>query len=250
MGRNSDPTHAQMADYIKPWLKDIGIDVTVSLVTSNQVNDDSTLGKYDLYFTGWGIGPDPDFQLSINQCTSRPNADGSGATSENNWCDPAFDKVYKQQHTELDHAKRAILVKQAFTMVSNAVVSKVIWYSDSLEAYRSDKFTGLTRQPEKNGSITGQNGYWGMYTAVPAGSAAASSDASSGAASAPSGSGAALPSGSAPASDSAAPSNATADSGSGFPWWIVIVIVVIVVVLGALIPVIRRRGKVTADDRE
>ena len=121
------------------------------MVTPNQVNDDSTLGKYDLYFTGWGIGPDPDFQLSINQCSSRPNADGSGATSENNWCDPAFDALYKAQHTELDAAKRADLVKQAFTMIDKAAINSVIWYADTLEAWRSDKFTGFVKQPENTG---------------------------------------------------------------------------------------------------
>jgi peptide/nickel transport system substrate-binding protein len=168
MGRNTDPTHQQMADYVKPWLKAVGIDVTVSMVTPNQVNDDSTLGKYDLYFTGWGIGPDPDFQLSINRCDSRPNADGSGSTSESNWCDPAFDKLYDAQHAELDHTKRAALVKQAFTMINNAAVNDVIYYADSLEAYRSDKFTGFTKQPEQGGVITGQNGYWGFYTAATA----------------------------------------------------------------------------------
>src|SRR5690606_29901301 len=128
-------------------------------------NDDSTLGNYDLYFTGWGIGPDPDFQLSINQCSSRPNADGSGSTSENNWCDPEFDKLYKAQHTELDPAKRAELVKQAFSMIHDAAVNMVIWYADSLEAYRSDRFTGFVRQPEGEGPITGQNAYWGLYSA-------------------------------------------------------------------------------------
>ena len=51
-----------MAEYIVPWLKDIGIAVDVQTrASSNQVNDDSTLGKYDLYFTGWGVDPDPDF---------------------------------------------------------------------------------------------------------------------------------------------------------------------------------------------
>jgi len=257
MGRNSDPTHAQMADYIKQWMADIGIGITVTLVTSNQVNNDSTLGKYDLYFTGWGIGPDPDFQLSINRCASRPNADGTGATSENNWCDPAFDKVYAAQHTELDPAKRAALVKHAFTMINNAAVSKVIWYADKLEAYRSDKWTGLTRQPENGGSITGQNGYWGMYTAVPVGSAAASSgsDSASGSAGtsasgAAQANGSSQPSGSAPAgSDSAAPANAAANTGSGFPWWI-IVVVVLLVAAAALIPILRRRSTTTADDRE
>ena len=177
MGRNTDPLHQQMADYIKPWLADIGIDVTVSMVTPNQVNDDSTLGKYDLYFTGWGIGPDPDFQLSINRCDSRPNADGSGATSENNWCSPEFDKLYDAQHAELDQQKRSELVRQAFTVLHKAAVNDVIWYADKLEAYRSDKFTNLTKQPEDGGVITGQNGYWAFYDAAPAGAAQGGGDA-------------------------------------------------------------------------
>ncbi|SDD59532.1 ABC transporter substrate-binding protein [Auraticoccus monumenti] len=167
MGRNSDPTHQQMADFIQPWLADIGIDTEVMMVTPNQVNDDSTLGRYDLYFTGWGIGPDPDFQLSINTCDSRPAADGSGATSENNWCSPEFDALFDQQHAELDPERRAELVKEAFSVLYEASVNNPIWYADTLEAYRSDRFTGFTKQPEETGVITGQNGYWGLYTAQP-----------------------------------------------------------------------------------
>jgi len=169
LGRNIDPTHQQMADFIKSWLRDIGIDVQVSMVTPNQVNDQSTLGRYDLYFTGWAINPDPDYQLSINRCDSRPNADGSGATSENNWCDPAFDKLDDAQHVELDPAKRAELVKRAFSMIYEAAVNDVIYCPDSLEAYRSDRFTGFTRQPAQDGVIAGQNGYWGFYDAAPVG---------------------------------------------------------------------------------
>jgi peptide/nickel transport system substrate-binding protein len=158
-----------MADFINSWLRDIGIDVQVSMVTPNQVNDQSTLGRYDLYFTGWAINPDPDYQLSINRCDSRPNADGSGATSENNWCDPAFDKLDDAQHVELDPAERAELVKRAFSMIYEAAVNDVIYCPDSLEAYRSDRFTGFTRQPAHDGVIAGQNGYWGFYDAAPVG---------------------------------------------------------------------------------
>ncbi len=218
MGRNSDPTHAQMAEFVKGWLGQIGIPLTVSMVTPNQVNDDSTLGKYDLYFTGWGIGPDPDFQLSINQCSSRPNADGSGATSENNWCDPAFDALYKAQHTELDAAKRADLVKQAFTMIDKAAINSVIWYADTLEAWRSDKFTGFVKQPENTGVVMGQNGYWGLYGATPVSADTASSAGTS--------------------------------SSSGMPGWVIgLVIVAVIVVIGAIILLSMRR-RATAADRE
>lgn len=167
MGRNTESNHAQMADFVKSWLKQIGLDVKPAMVTPDKVNEDSTLGKYDLYFTGWSLGPDPDFQLSMNTCASRPNADGSGNTSENNWCSPAFDKLFNAQHAELDKAKRADLVKQAFTTLYDAYVSDPIYYIKPLEAYRSDKVGGFITQPEKGGVILNQNGYWGLYGAEP-----------------------------------------------------------------------------------
>lgn len=181
MGRSSDPTHAQLADFVKQWLADVGIPVETSMVTNTQVNNDSTLGRYDLYFTGWSIGPDPDYQLSINLCSSRPKADGSGATSENNWCDPKFDALYAKQHAELDPAKRADLVKQAWTVAYQANVIDIVYYANYLEAYRSDRFSGFTKQPENTGTITNQNGYWGFYGATPVGADAAQSQQQGGA---------------------------------------------------------------------
>lgn len=219
MGRNTEPSHQLIADFLKPWLKEIGIEITVSMVTPQQVNDDSTLGKYDLYFTGWGIGPDPDFQLSINQCNSRPNADGSGNTSENNWCDPEFDKLYQAQHTEQDPAKRGEIVKQAFSMIHESAVNMVLWYADSLEAYRSDKFGGFIRQPEGQGPITGQNSYWGLYSAAPA-TAEGGQNGTPGA------------------------------TGGGVPGWAIGVGIAVLVVIAGGAVLLVLRGRRTADDRE
>ena len=176
MGRNTEPAHAQMADFLTSWFKDIGIGLDVSMVTPDKVNEDSTLGKYDLYFTGWSLGPDPDNQLAMNTCASRPNADGSGNTSENNWCSPEFDAAFKAQHAELDEGKRQELVKKAFSILYDAYVSDPIWYIKPLEAYRSDHFTGFGLQPEKGGVILNQNGYWGLYGAKPVSSDSASDD--------------------------------------------------------------------------
>jgi peptide/nickel transport system substrate-binding protein len=179
-GSNSKPVHAQMADYVVPWLREIGIEATTEIKASGQLNDDSILGNYDMYFTGWGIGPDPDFQLSINQCSSRPNADGTGATNESNWCSPEFDAVYKEQHTELDQERRSELVVEAQKLIYDAAVNNVLFYADSLEAYRSDKFEPFTTQPKEGGVILAQNGPWGVYSATPAGemdAAGATSDA-------------------------------------------------------------------------
>jgi peptide/nickel transport system substrate-binding protein len=54
-------------------------------------------------------------------------------------------------------------------MIYEAAVNDVIYCPDSLEAYRSDRFTGFTRQPAQDGVIAGQNGYWGFYDAAPVG---------------------------------------------------------------------------------
>ncbi|MGA7206045.1 MAG: ABC transporter substrate-binding protein [Specibacter sp.] len=214
MGRNTDPTHQQMADYIKPWLKEIGIDVSTVMKSSAQVNDDSTVGNFDLYFTGWGMGPDPDFQLSINTCASRPNADGTGATSENNFCDPAFDAIYKAQHVELDQAKRSALVGQAQEMIHNSAVNDVMYYANSLEAYRSDKFEPFTTQPEKGGVITSQNGPWSFYYATPVSS-----------------------------------TSSTDPSSEGFnPAFVVVPLVIVLLAGGGF--VLYRRRRTTADERE
>ncbi|WP_247828183.1 ABC transporter substrate-binding protein [Arthrobacter antioxidans] len=166
-GNNTQATHQQMADYITPWLREIGIEVVSESMAPAQLNDDSTLGNYDMYFTGWGIGPDPDFQLSINQCSSRPNADGTGAISESNWCSPEFDALYKEQHTELDQERRSELVVEAQKLIYDGAVNNVLFYSDSLEAYRSDRFEPFTTQPTEGGVILGQNGPWGVYSATP-----------------------------------------------------------------------------------
>ncbi|POC75891.1 peptide ABC transporter substrate-binding protein, partial [Vibrio vulnificus] len=74
LGRNTDGTHQQIIDFVTKWLKNIGITVTPEMKSNVQVNDDSILGNVDMYFTGWNIGPDPDYQLSINQCSALPNA--------------------------------------------------------------------------------------------------------------------------------------------------------------------------------
>ncbi len=174
LGRSTDATAQQMADYIKPWLKDIGIELTVSMKANLQVNDDLGAANYDLAFTGWGMAPDPDYQLSINQCSALPTqSDGTGGVSENGLCLPEFDALYKQQHVELDQQKRSALVQQAQKLIYDAAVNNVIYYPNMLEAYRSDRFGGFVTQPAQNGVISEQNGPWGIYSATPVDSAGA-----------------------------------------------------------------------------
>ena len=165
---DSDSTTEQsIADFITPWLKDVGIEVKAEASDSDTISEKTTNGDYDMTISGWSLGPDPDYQLGINTCASRPEADGSGPTTQDGYCNPEFDKLVEQQHTELDHDKRAELVRQALAINYQDVPNITLWYPDQLEAYRSDRFTGFTKMPEDGGIIASQSGYWGFQSIEP-----------------------------------------------------------------------------------
>ena len=213
---NADSVDQSRADFIVPWLKAIGIGVTVQPTDGDTIAADTTAGKYDMYFTAWSLGSDPDYQLGINTCDALPTkTDGTGSTSMDYWCDPEFDKLYAQQHAELDEAKRQEIVKQMQAIHYDAAPSIDFWYPENLEAYRSDKWTGLTKMPEDGGVLNGQSGYWALLKAEPV---------------------------------SASDNGSGDDGGLGTGGWVGLGVAVLVVLAGVAF-LARRRGA-SADDRE
>lgn len=166
----SSSTEQALSEYIKPWLGDVGIDVNVVSTDSDTLSTEANAANYDMYFSGWSLLPDPDYQLGINTCGQLPTKpDGSGGTSQDGYCNPEFDKLYAQQQVELDEAKRIELVHEMQTMNYEDSVSVVLYYPNQLEAYRSDRFEGFSKMPTENGTIANQAGYWGYQTVKPVG---------------------------------------------------------------------------------
>lgn len=173
------PIEQNTAKFLEPWVKDIGIKLENESSDVDTVSERTTKGDYDMYFSGWSVNPDPDYQMSINTCGQRPDADGNGGTTQDGYCNKDYDKLYQQQHVELDGAKRAELVKQALAINYEDTPSVMLWYPNQLEAYRSDKFTNFTKQPSDGGAIANQVGYWG-YASVESASAEDASGESGG----------------------------------------------------------------------
>nr|WP_043536410.1 ABC transporter substrate-binding protein [Saccharomonospora cyanea] len=165
-GRASEDYAQRASDYLVSWLKDVGIAVTKNLVSDNEVDETTSSGHYDLAFSGWGTNPDPDYILGKQTCAALPASSGS-SSSNAFFCDETYDELYYRQAAELDPAKRAELVKQAQARYYEMVPSLVLGYDNVLEAYRSDRFTGFVQQPEGEGQIMEQTGYWGFYGAKP-----------------------------------------------------------------------------------
>ncbi|MBB5152658.1 ABC transporter substrate-binding protein [Saccharopolyspora phatthalungensis] len=157
---------AQVGEFVKRWLADLAINVELQPVSDNQLNDRTTAGDFDMVISGWSANPDPDYVLRLQTCGARPDPNGGGNV-DSYLCDQQYDDLYHRQLAEFDPAKRVELVKQAQARFYDQATGLILFYQNSLEAYRADRFSGFTRQPKTDGVVVAQQGYWGYYGAQP-----------------------------------------------------------------------------------
>ena len=92
---------------------------------------------YDIMLWGWGSDPDPAFLLGVALCSEIDSG-----FSETGYCDPAYDELYAQQAIELDHDARVDQIHQMQQMLIDDVPYIIPYYSQEIEAWRTDTFTG------------------------------------------------------------------------------------------------------------
>jgi peptide/nickel transport system substrate-binding protein len=217
--------------FIKGWLKEIGINVTIEPRSDNQVNEDTTRGDFDLAFSGWNANPDPDYVLSLQTCANRPNADGKGGTPDSFLCDKEYDDLYAQQLSEFDRNKRIDIVKKMQARLYDQATLVIFGYENALEAFRKDVFEGFPMQPADGGVIMNQQGAWGYYGATPKGKGPVPN----------------FESGTGTSGEGTTDAAGEDSSNTGLILGIVGGVIVVVLVVGLLVARGRRK---TADDRE
>lgn len=92
---------------------------------------------YDIIIWGWGSDPDPGFLLSVMLTDEIPTGN-----SETGYSNPEFDELYTQQATALDFDERKALVWKMQEIVHSDVVYIIPYYELTVQAYRTDRFTG------------------------------------------------------------------------------------------------------------
>ncbi len=259
--RNDQQSDIIAGGLIQSWMEQAGVNVDLQQITEDVLTDDtypaSTNADIDMYLWGWGPDPDPDFILSVFTCDQIDN------WQDANYCDPAYDDMYRQSQTATDIATRQQIVHDMQQKLYTEAPYAVLWYSQAIEAYRSDRFTGFVQLPRSGGAIWGAWAY-GPYgsrlsvalvgaepTAAPTSSpvATASAEASAG----PSASAVAPTPASSeeaivttPAPTAAPGDNTTPTGGDNTPLFVAL-IVIIVVLLGGGILWIRRRSEREAE---
>jgi peptide/nickel transport system substrate-binding protein len=239
--RSSSSTETQAAPYIKSWLEAIGIKVNTSFMSDSQLTQVIGDGDYDMFVWGWGVEPNPDFQLSVFTCGQRSigsNGKYTPGWSDSFFCNKAYDKMYAQQKS-LDGAARAKVVQQMQQMLYTDDPYSLLYYYDDTQAYRSDLFTGFAPQPDtSHGLLLYQEVSWWSYRCIrPVGSSPSLTDHNVGCQH--------------ETGMTSQPATAGATGGSGVSAPMIGGIVAVVVVLGAgALIFARRRRTATADDRE
>jgi peptide/nickel transport system substrate-binding protein len=160
LARSESEQSLHTMDYFQEWLADLGIDSEVTAMESGKLTNVILDGDFDAFQWGWYVEPDPDSMLSYMTCGQRGN------WSDSWYCNPAYDKLYEEQHAQLDDTERAAEVKQMQAILYQDAPYLVTAYSTIGEAYRCDRFEGFVPQPDPGGVLLFQYGvrsYESMY---------------------------------------------------------------------------------------
>lgn len=92
---------------------------------------------FDIMIWGWAADPDPSSLLYVYTTEAIPSG-----SSETGYSNPAYDELYAQQQTTLDFNARKDIVWEMQKIVHDDVVYIIPFYDASVQAYRTDRFTG------------------------------------------------------------------------------------------------------------
>ncbi len=192
---DTDSTYAKAAQFVKDWYGQLGIKVTA------QQFDSATLGNivlppeagaeykanYDIELWGWAGNPDPNALLQIFRC------DAIGSSSDSQYCNPEYDKLYDEQTNAKTAAERKTILAQMQNMIYDQAVYDILYYDANLVAYRTDRFAGWQNQPLANGTPLFTYGTLDYTLLTDATAVASPTPAASGASAAPEASATAAP---------------------------------------------------------
>ncbi len=158
--RTSDQNTIKTAPFVKSWLEQIGVGVKVFAVSSGKLTSIIESGDYELFHWGWFPNPDPNYILGIFTCEQRAPKPGVYGNNDSFFCDPAYDKLYQQQLTATSTQQRVDIVHQMQQILYEEQPYIMLAYTNYLEAYRTDRFTGYIMQPEGVGDLLAT---WGPF---------------------------------------------------------------------------------------
>jgi len=176
----SDKTEdVKAAQMVAGMVKAAGIKLSVETFDQSVVSDKIAKADYDLFVWGWEADVDPTTILAV--VTSKE----IGNMSETYYQNPTYDKLHDEQQAIMDEAGRRDVVGQMQKILYDDVPYIVLNYDTSVQAVRTDKWTGWKQIPKGGPFFLGATNinYLNVLpveAAVPAAAAPANTKASTG----------------------------------------------------------------------
>jgi peptide/nickel transport system substrate-binding protein len=172
--RTEAPETIAAGEFIVEWLRDIGVSLKTEAVNDSKLGDIWYANDYDMYIWGWGVEPDPNFQLSTyttGQC---------GSWSDTCYSNQEYDRLFTEQQKAASLEERETIVEEMQQILYEDRPELVLWYDKYLQAYRSDTWTGFVKQPSEGGTILFQYGHYSLLQIQPKSAAGTTGDGGGG----------------------------------------------------------------------
>jgi len=239
---DSEAENGTAAQFIAAWFEQLGIKVDAAVTEEGQLIDDlippeggdKYKANFDTFIWGWVGDPDPTSLLKFFTSSE------IGSSSDSFYENPEYDQLYEAQLREADVAKRKEMLANMQELVYRDAPYILLYYDSQLDAYRTDKIGGWTKQPSANGTplfAQGSFPYWSLKAAAPEPTPTPVATAAPTAA--PSGAPSAAPT----TAPTTAPTPAPAGGGGDTTLLLVAAVAVAVVVIALLAVMIMRRGR-------
>ncbi len=163
--RTENPDTIRAGEFISEWFREIGVETKTEAVNDSRLTDIWYANDYDLYIWGWGVEPDPNFQLSTyitSQC---------GVWSDTCYSNPQYDELFTAQQSAPTVEERTQIVDEMQQILYDDRPEIVLWYDNTLQAYRNE-WTGFIEQPEGQGFLLFQYGTYSYRNVQPKSAAA------------------------------------------------------------------------------
>lgn len=147
MIRSSAPDDQKVAKLMKEWFSDVGVNLDIAVMDEGTLNDRIYQGDWDFYIWGWYVEYDPASILKIM------TTDEIMSWNDSFYSNPEYDRLYLEQQQTLDREKRREIVQEMQRIVYHDAPYIVLYIRPSLQAYRTDRFTGWVQTPPGNGPV-------------------------------------------------------------------------------------------------
>ena len=167
--RSEYPQGITCGKFITTWFRELGLNIQLSTVDDGALEDalyNTVKGTfkpdYDMFLWGWYNDIDPGTELAYFTTAQ------IGSWSDCAWSYAPYDRLFTQQATEMDVAKRLQMIYGLQKMIYEQSPYVPLAYSDDTEAWNTSRWTGWVESPARVGNVVSPPyGYETFYEVRP-----------------------------------------------------------------------------------